>query len=411
MKELLKSLSFKDLFFINLSDIIGSGIFVLFIYVLIYGGKDTMYAMLLVTISSIISGFTYSEIVSIYKNNSSEYNLFNDIFGNKLSNTFSIIQSMHQITTIATVILAASYYIFGDTNYYYNMIFSILLLIIICLLNYFGIQLSSFILNFIGVITLVLLIFIIIYGFANINKQNIISKNDYINKNTSILNILICSTILMFVFEGYDSATKMYEEIRPDTINKIPSVISSSIIVTAIIYLLLAYLMLYVFNDKNIKKIYNPISKLYKIFLGKNAYNISYALGAIILFGTCFGESLSTSRYMYGLSENNVLPNFLTKLSNYQTPYYIILLQFVITLILILFNNVIFSLDISNIFLFIMLLLVNICIVIYRYKNREKKDDESYKMPLYYKGIPILPIINTIITFNIFLPHVFVWLL
>ena len=89
--NLLKILTFKDLFFIGLCDIIGSGIFYIFIYTLLYGKKLSVYGIILIGISSIISGLCYSEIISIFKNNSAEFNLVASIFGNNYSKLFSIL--------------------------------------------------------------------------------------------------------------------------------------------------------------------------------------------------------------------------------------------------------------------------------------------------------------------------------
>lgn len=400
--ELLEYLDFKDLFFINLCDIIGGGIFVLFTFILSFGGKNTIYAFILITLSFLISGMAYAEIVSIFKNNSSEYNLISNVINDKYAQLFSILIILFGIFTTATIIISCSKYVFND-NYIYNLSFSIILACSIFLLNFYGIEISSIILNIIGIIIILLLIFIIIYGHINLNK---FKKKSFNNSKTKPLNFFICSIFIVFLFAGSDNITKMYNEIKSDTKKYIPYIIISSIIFSSIIYILLANLMINVFDEKMLKNEYNPISLLYKIFLGNNAYFISFFAGLIILLGSAFAVSLASTRYTYGLSKNNVLPNYLQKLSSYNTPYFIIIIHLVIVLLITITNNQNAALDLTNIITFIILLHINICLIIYRYNN--KKNDKSYKMPLYYKSIPILPVFNSIFLFILLIISIFI---
>lgn len=381
--NLLKVLTFKDLFFIGLCDIIGSGIFYIFIYTLLYGKKQSILAVLTIGISSIISGLCYGEIISIFKNNSSEFNLVNSIFGENYSNIFSLTIIFFQLFTIATIIIALNKYLFKD-----NIIFGLFITCVIFLLLFYGIKLSTNIINVIGIIILIILIFIITIGLFNIKPV----KNAFINQSTNTYNFLICCTFVVFLYSGYDSIIKVYDEVHPDHIKYIPYAIIGSIIIATILYLLLTIIMLYNFNSSSINA---PISYLYKLFLGDYAYYITYIIGAIILFGTSFDISLISSRYIYGLAKNKILPDFLTTLSCFKTPYIILLLQFIFIFILVLNNNVEFALSMSNIFVFIVLIHINLGIVIYRYKN-EKKENE-FKMPFYYNNIPTLPLINLIL--------------
>lgn len=387
--NLLKILTFKDLFFIGLCDIIGSGIFYIFIYTLLYGKRLSILGVILIGISSIISGLCYGEIISIFKNNSAEFNLISSIFGNNYSKIFSIIIIFFQLFTIATIIIALSKYLFNDSIY--SLYFGILITIITFILLYFDIKLSSNIINSIGVIILIILIFIIIIGLFNITP----SKNAFINKSPTYFNFLICCTFIVFLYSGYDSITKVYEEVHPDHIKYIPHAIISSIIVAGFLYLFLTIIMLYNFNNNKIKNINAPISLLYKLFIGDYAYYISFIIGAIILFGCAFDTSLISSRYIYGLSENNILPKNLMTLSLYKTPYIILILQFIFIFLIVLLHNVQFSLDMTNIFIFIILLHINLGIVIYRYNNQ--KNNDNFKMPFYYNNIPILPLFNSIL--------------
>jgi amino acid transporter len=137
-----------------------------------------------------------------------------------------------------------------------------------------------------------------------------------------------------------------------------------------------------------------------------NSLKNYYILGAIILFGTLYGTSLISSRFIYGLAKNKILPQELLQLSRYKTPYIILLLQFIVVITIVLFHNVIFSLDMANIFVFIILIHINIGIVIYRYNNEVKEGE--FKMPFYYRNVPILPILNSILIVVLLLVSIYI---
>ena len=402
MAELLKVLSSIDLFFIGLCDIIGSGIFFIFIYILFIGKKWSIYAIILIGISSIISGLCYSEIVSIFKNNSSEFNLIASILGYNYSTFFSFLIILFQLFTIASIMIALCKYIFDDNNS--SIYFGFFITTLTFVLLFLGIQLSANIISSIGVIIILLCITIIISGFVKIDF-NEKSKRLLINQTATPFNFIVCCAFSVFLFSGYDSIIKVYEEVHPDDIKYIPVVIISSIVVSFIIYLLLTIIMLYTF-DNSIKNENAPISILFRNLLNEKAFMISYVIGAIIIFGTFYGTSLISSRFIYGLAKNKILPQVLLQLSRYKTPYIILLLQFIVVITIVLFHNVIFSVDIANIFVFIILIHINIGIVIYRYNNGVKEGE--FRMPFYYRDVPILPIFNSILIIVLLIVSVYI---
>jgi amino acid transporter len=379
MNELLKVLSSMDLFFIALCDMLGTGIFVIFIHVLFVGKKWSIYAIILIAISSIISGLCYSEIVSIFKNNSSEFNLIASILGYNYSTFFSFLIILFQLFTIASIIIAFCKYVLNGYDNRLSIYLGVFITTLTFVLLFLGIQLSANIISSIGVIIILFMSYIIISGFVKIDFNRKSKRLSY------SFNFIICCAFSIFLFTGYDSIIKVYEEIHPDDIKYIPVVIISSIVVSFIIYLFLSFIMLYS-SDNSIKKF--------------------YIIGAIIIFGTFYGTSLISSRFIYGLAKNKILPQELLVLSRYKTPYIILLLEFIVILIIVLFHNVIFSVDIANIFVFIILIHINIGIVIYRYNNGVKEGE--FRMPFYYRDVPILPIFNSILIFVLLIVSIYI---
>lgn len=427
MGELNKILDTKDLLLISLSDIIGAGLFVVFSSTLLYGGSNIILSFIVITISSLISGLVYTEILLIYKSNISDIFITKEIFGEPYSNFIAYCTFIFGLLTASTMIIALSKYIFNK-NRGYGVLFSLSIVSILFIINYFGIELSRDIINIISFTTLILLIFIIIYGIIYVQKYDVNIINKFSNKDTGVVGFLKTCTFIIFLFSGYNSIFKMYDEIKKDSLINLPICCSSSIIISSIIYILITFLIIKLFNDKDILNDFTTVSLLYKKLLGLTSYKIIYYISIIIIICASFATLLTNTRYMYGLSKENILPSIFSKLNEYNAPTYTLILSFIICVLLVIIDNEKITMNMTNIFTFIILITINISIVLYRYYNTEafinnnnteafinnntnidkqnniKKEEQYelnefnifYKMPFYYNEIPILPIINSI---------------
>lgn len=418
MHDFDKVLKFKDILFLNLCDIFGAGLFAIFSSTLLHGGSNVMMAFVVVTISCIISGLAYAEIISIYGTNISEITILKDIYGDFYGNLMAYSMVILELLVAATIMIALSKYIF-KSNRTLGISASSIIITIIFLINYYGIQLSSSVINSIAVGTILLLIFIILYGytFSDVLKTNKTSSNKFSKRQTGFYGFLVSCTFIIFLFTGFDSVAKIHDEIHDDAVDKIPSCITLSILIVAVIYMLLTFLIIKLFNDKDIQDDFLTIPLLYKFLIGNTGFTIAYFIGIIIVLGSIVSILLTTSRYMHGLSKENILPEIMSELSKYKTPTYILLISYIICIIFIFIDNEKLAMNLSNIFTFLILICTNMALVIYRYYDYDKKRankenvivdpnnpnvingkdiNKQYKMPMYFNNIATLPLINTI---------------
>lgn len=415
MTEFNRILNFKDILLLNLCDIFGAGLFAIFSTTLLHGGTNIIWAFIVITISCIISGLSYAEIISIYGTNISEISILKDIYGDIYGNIMAYSMVILELLVAAAIMIALSKYLF-KSNRLLGITFSLIIITAIYLINYFGIELSTNVINAISVCTIILLLFIILYGylFSNVLNTNV-SNNKFSHKKTGIYGFLVSCTFIIFLFTGFDSVAKIHDEIHDETIEHIPKCITFSIIIVSVIYMLLTLLIMKIFNDKDIKDEFLTIPLLYKFLVGNTGYFIAYIIGIIIILGSIVSILLTTSRYMHGLSKDNILPEIMSELSSYKTPTYVLLISYIICVIFIFIDNEKITMNLSNIFTFVILISTNMALVLYRYHNydnvrKEKyKDDISddnmvngkdinkqYKMPFYINDIPSLPLINSI---------------
>lgn len=411
MHELNKFLTFKDILLINLCDIFGAGLFAIFSSTLLQGGTNIIWAFIVTTISCIISGLVYAEIISIYGTNISEITILKDIYGKYYGNMMAYLMAFLELLIASTIMIALSKYIF-KSNRFLGILLSFTIITTIFIINYYGIELSTLVINTITIIMIILLIFIILYGYLFSNV--IITKktsNKFSKKQTGLYGFFVCCTFIIFLFTGFDSVAKIHDEIKHEEIDKIPNCITLSIIIVAVIYILLTLLITRIFNDEDIKDDFLTIPLLYKILIGNTGFVITYIIGILIVIGSIITILLTTSRYMHGLSKDNILPEIMSELNEYKTPTLILLLSYIICIIFIFIDNEKLAMNLSNIFVFIILVSTNFALVIYRFydynqiilkknndgRNINNKDiNKQYKMPGYINNIPILPIINSV---------------
>jgi amino acid transporter len=319
-----------------------------------------------------------------------------------------------ELLVAATIMIALSKYIFKG-NRFLGISASTIIITIIFIINYYGIELSSTVINSIAIGTVLLLIFIILYGytFSDILKTNKTS-NKFSKKKTGIYGFLVSCTFIIFLFTGFDSVAKIHDEIKEDEVEKIPGCITLSILIVAVIYMLLTFLIIRLFNDKDIQDDFLTIPLLYKFLVGNMGYLMAYFIGIIIVLGSIVSILLTTSRYMHGLSKENILPEIMSELNKYKTPTYILLISYIVCIIFIFIDNEKLAMNLSNIFTFLILICTNMALVIYRFYDYNKKKVENsdnvdtnnpkinnkeihkqYKMPGYINNIATLPFIKT----------------
>ena len=386
--HLKKSLTTIDIVLLALSNIIGAGVFVMLTRTINFGGKNTIYAFILIAIISIISGLTYIEIVSIYKSNISEYKIVHEVFGDKIADITSYLLFLFAVLSAATITIALSKYMWFDKDkQYINLLISTFLIILMGIINYKGIIFSKIIFNTIGTVMIILLTTLIVFGSKCINISNYNKIPDH-----GISGFFLASVFALFLYNGYDIIVKIHDEVKEEV--EIPRAMIITLTIVTIFYIGLVITAICTLSIDQIKSSYIPLSEMFKILLGNEAYTISFILGLVIMFNTSFVSLLGGTRFLYGLSIENKIPEIFSRLNKHSSPTYSIILACFIAFCIILTNNENFAVLFTNICVMSLLLIINISFVLYRMNN--KVNDKEYKMPLYFGNIPLLPIIAVI---------------
>jgi APA family basic amino acid/polyamine antiporter len=399
--ELKKELELKDLIFMGLGNIVGAGVFVILGRTVLFGGKFTIPAFLIVSFLSIVMGLVYLEIHNRYKSDITEYLAIKDTFGEKIGKISLYIIYLFAVFSAVTITIAMTKYISNHgyfTNIFNNrkwleIVFSIILISLMCYINYRGIETSKIVANTIGIAMLIVLSGIVLLGTKHFHIKKIMN-----GPKVEWNSFLLATILALFLFNGYDLIIKMNNETKnPEDTSK---ALIGTIGLTTIIYLLILIGCLSVLGYKKMTKSYHPLSEIYEFLVNKKVAIISYILGIFIMFNTAFLSLLSGTRFMYGLGKDKEIhySDFWTTLSKYQTPKNAILFTFILAICLTLINNEVTMTIFTNTSVLFILLLIACSILIIRWRERNEKEKEKHNfIPGNIKNIPVVVILSIII--------------
>lgn len=372
--SLRRELTRGDLIMLGLGNIIGAGIFVITSKLIFYGGNYTIFAIIIVSILSLIMGYVYVKLHEIYKTETVEYDAIRDNMGNLVGKSSLFLIYFYAIVSCVTITVALTKYAthngYFANSQQWDKIITIVLITIMCFINYRGITVSKIVANTIGGSMLIMLVGIIVIGtitYFGYGSQHTAAHTEFVQ---SPRNGFIIATILsIFLFNGYDIIVKMSAETKDE--RDTGTATMTAIGITSIIYICVIGTVIYILGIQQASSTYHPLSLVYeKMNIRSNDHTIttlSYIIGGFVMFNTAFISLLGGTRFLYGLVKYKPIVGHI---SRYQTPDVVILTTFVLAIGLSLIQNEVILAILTNFTVIIILLLLNISYLRIQWKRK-----------------------------------------
>ena len=392
------SLTLFDLILMGLANIVGAGIFVILSKSIKYGGKQSLLALLVVAVISLIMGFCYIEIYSRFKSSITEYLAVQDTLGENMGQIMLYLTYFFAIFSGVTIVISISKYLSAflpfDFSPFQQKAFSIFLLFLMSFINYMGIETSKVISNSISVAMILILGTIIAFSARFISY-----KETFAAPNVSWDSFVLSSVLSLFLFNGYDFLVKISDESADPENNK--TALIASISITTLIYIAIIVSGLCVLHFKTASSTFNIITKLYEVLTNKMIANIVFVVGAVIMFNTAFLSVMSATKFMQGLGRDKKIAfsEFWAETNDNGSPSNAIYASLVITVLLAILNNEVLMAIFSNTSCILILALLSIALLLLRFKERnDLKMQEAHN---YIRGninnMPIIVIVNLLV--------------
>jgi amino acid transporter len=395
------SLTLIDLILMGLANIVGAGIFVILGKSIKYGGNQSLWALLVVAIISLIMGLCYIEIYSRYKSSITEYLAVQATLGENTSQIMLYLTYFFAIFSGVTIVISISKYLSSSPllsafNFspFQQKSFSIFLLFLMSFINYMGIETSKVVASTISVIML-----IILGSIIALSAKFVSFKETFAAPDVPWDSFVLSSVLSLFLFNGYDFLVKISDESADPENNKIALI--ASIGITTAIYVAIIICGLCVLHYKTASTTFNIITKLYEVLTNKMVASSVFIIGAVIMFNTAFLSVMSATKFMQGLGRDKKIafPEFWAQTNAYGSPSNAIYASLAITVLLAILNNEVLMAIFSNTSCILILGLLSIALLMIRFgeRNNLKAQKAHNYIPGNIHNIPIIVVINLIL--------------
>lgn len=386
--SLKKELGFIELFSIASGALISSGIFILPGLAFSQTGPSVFLSYFFAGILAAIGALSVIELATAMPKAGGEYYFATRILG-PLVGTISGFLSWFAIT------MKSAFAIFGISEVIHllfktNMSFeismyliSIFMVIIFVVLNISGVKEAA---KFQVILVAFLISIMAVYIIFGIDKVKI-SRFEPFSKS-GFLGILATTGFVFVSFGGLLSVTSVSEEVKNPKKN-IPLAMISAITVVTILYVLLLIVAIGVVNPNVLNSSKTPIADTAKIFLGNPGFILITIAAMLAFITTANGGIMAASRYPVALSKDNLLPEFISKVSaKKKSPVISVILTGVVLAIALLFDLEFIAKATSTVII-LAYVLSNVAIIIIRY-SKVQNYKPSFKAPFF----PYLQIIS-----------------
>ncbi len=379
-----RSLKLIDIFSIASGAMVSAGIFLLPGIAFSKCGSSVFFAYFLAGLFSIPGVMSIAELVTAMPKAGGGYFFVTRSLGAGVGTVAGILSWISLIlkTAFALVGLSTYAYLIIKIN---PKIIEISICLIFLLINYFGVKKAGRIQVYLVLTLFSILIFFIFKGIGNVNVHHFSDFN-----KVKPLTLLSTSGFIFVSYGGLLKVASLAEEV--EHAKKLPKGMFLALGIIIVIYTLLVFVTVGIVDSQSLKNTITPISDAGSIILGKFG-KILLSIAAIIGFTSASNVGImSASRYPFALSKDNMFPKIFQKVSKkYKTPHISIAFTgFVI--IVSLFLNLNFLVEIASTSLILTYILANISVIIMR-ESKLTNYQPQYKVPFY----PYLQILGIII--------------
>lgn len=367
--------------------ILGAGIYALVGSAAGIAGNPVWVSFLLGAFISSFTGLSYAELASMLPKAAAEVSYVKEAFRTELA-SFLIgwIIIFTEMVSISTVALGFSGY-FGGLFGIPTGVTAVILIILLSCLNIVGIEESSRLITLFTLVEVGGLVLIVFLGLPHFGRVN------YFQASEGVQGILRASTLIFFAYLGFEDIVNLAEESKNPEKN-IPKALILSVIITAVIYVLVAISVVSLADWRELGESSAPLAYAASKALGSSAFSIMSIIALFATANTVLMLLIVASRMIYGMGRAGFFPRSLSKISRRGTPWVGALAVMVLSAFFVLLGNMEFVAEITNFGTFIIFATVNLSVIALRYQKPEWQ--RPFKTPIEIAKMPLIPLVGVL---------------
>lgn len=340
---------------ISVGATIGAGIFVVVGVVAGFAGSALVVSMVLAGIIAFFTALSFAELTawkpvegSVYQYTRSLVSPFAGFLTGwmwMVSNTFGG----------ATVSLGFAYYLGGAIPGLPANLVAAGICLGFTAINFVGIRESAWLNNLLVAINLVVLLFFVVFGFANLRVSNFLPFSPL---NTGVL---YGAFFIFFAYGGFARVAVVAEEVK-DAKRIVPRAIMLSLAISMAMYVLVGVVAVGLVGSEVLAGSNSPLAQAISVTGSSLAMQIVLVGGLVATAGVLLTSVLGVSRVAYSMARENDLPHAMSKVhKKFGTPFVSIWIVGGLMALLVLFVDLTHVAAISTFALLFYYAFANVC--------------------------------------------------
>lgn len=296
----------------GIGNIVGAGIYVLVGDASGLAGNAVWLAFLVGAVVALFTGLAYAELGSMYPRAASEYVYLGRAYGNRL------IAFLTEWTMLMTEIVAAAAVAIGFAGYLSSVLpilpvvpLAVALIVALTLVSLGGIKGSLRLNTILSLVAIGGLVVVVVVGIPAMTRHSA----GYTSSPSGIFGVLGASALVFFSYIGFDNISNLSEETkRPE--KTIPRGLLISLAVSTLLYVLVGVAVVSLAPWQSLSSSDAPLA--YAVSLSRLGGTASSILTVAALFttvNTVLVLLIVSSRIMYGMARENVMPRVLGRIT------------------------------------------------------------------------------------------------
>ena len=387
MTELKRSLGIIECTLMGVGVILGAGIYALVGKAALLAGNAVWISFAAASVVAALTGLSYAELSSFIPKAGGEYYYARRAFGEFVA--FLVTWLLLVGLAVASAAVALGFGGYFAALFETNSIWPASLLVVAsALLLIYGIKQSAWVAGVCTILELCGLVIILAVGLPQIGSIDYFETAD-----AGVPGVLSAAALIFFAYIGFEEIVQLAEETR-DPVRNIPRALLFSIVITTVLYVLVALCAVSVLGWEKLGTSQSPLADVGAVALGQKAF---IGLSIIALFST--GNTvlillMSAARLLYGMAEGGSLHRSLATIHKTRKSPWVatVFVAMIAVVMIVALENIEIVANLTNFSLLATFVVINAAVVVLRYKEPDAK--RPFIVPGRIGRLPVIPVLG-----------------